>query len=240
MVVVAIVLLTALAWRWTLTGAGLRGSEMAGMTAGKAPGLPLLLAMWWVMMVAMMLPSAAPAILLYGRVRAGRGAAARAGGSWLFLSGYLVAWLAVSLVATIGQLLATRAGMIDGMTMRTTSPVLGGAMLIAAGLYQLSPAKTLCLVNCRSPASFLSRHWRPGASGALRLGLLHGGYCIGCCWLLMALLFVGGIMDLAWIAGLAVLVAVEKLVRFGPRIGRIAGALLIVAGAAMLARSGPV
>ncbi|MEO6246958.1 MAG: DUF2182 domain-containing protein [Sphingomicrobium sp.] len=234
-VIVAIVLLAGLAWRWTLAGAGMRGGAMAGMAKmTEAPGVPSLLAMWWLMMVAMMLPSAAPAILLYGRVRAGRGAAAGAGGSWLFLSGYLLAWLGVSLVATIGQIAATRVGLIDGMTMRTTSPLLGGAVLIAAGLYQVSPTKNLCLVHCRSPASFLSRHWRPGAAGAVRLGLLHGGFCIGCCWLLMALLFVGGVMDLAWIAGLAVLVAVEKLVRFGPLIGRVAGALLMIAGVAMV------
>jgi len=218
-VVLAIVMLVALAWRWTLAGGG-----MAGMTGAMAPGVPLLLAMWW------------PAILLYGRVRAGRGAAAGIAGSWVFLSGYLIAWLGVSLVATLGQLSATRAGLIDAMTMRSTSPIVGGAVLIAAGVYQLSPAKNLCLVHCRSPASFLSRHWRPGMVGALRLGLLHGGYCIGCCWLLMALLFVGGVMDLAWIAGLAVLVAAEKLVRFGPLIGRIAGVVLVVAGAAMLIR----
>lgn len=235
-VVLAIVTLVALAWRWTLAGAGMGGGGMAGMTGAMAPGVPLLLAMWWVMMVAMMLPSAAPAILLYGRVRAGRGAAAGVAGSWVFLSGYLIAWLGVSLVATLGQLSATRAGLIDAMTMRSTSPIVGGAVLIAAGVYQLSPAKNLCLVHCRSPASFLSRHWRPGMVGALRLGLLHGGYCIGCCWLLMALLFVGGVMDLAWIAGLAVLVAAEKLVRFGPLIGRIAGVVLVVAGAAMLIR----
>jgi predicted metal-binding membrane protein len=106
--------------------------------------------------------------------------------------------------------------------------------LVAAGLYQLSPAKSACLAQCRSPAAFLTRHWRAGAAGALRLGLLHGAYCVGCCWLLMALLFVVGIMDLAWIAALSALVAVERLVRGGAAIGRVAGVGLVLWGVARI------
>jgi predicted metal-binding membrane protein len=112
--------------------------------------------------------------------------------------------------------------------------MLSGALLIAAGLYQLTPLKNACLTHCRSPATFLARHWGPGASGAVRLGLLHGAYCVGCCWLLMALLFVGGVMNMLWIAALTALVAVEKLLPPGRAVSRGAGVLLIIAGSARL------
>ena len=231
----SIALLGVLAWGWTLLGAGLTsGRQMAGMAPAVSAGIPLVLTMWWVMMAAMMLPSTAPAILLYGRVRHERRDGAMIARSWIFLSGYLLAWLGVAAAATALQLLATRAGLLDAMALRATSPRLAGATLIATGLYQLSPLKNACLVNCRSPAGVLSRHWQPGAKGALRLGLLHGGYCIGCCWLLMALLFVGGVMNFLWIAALTALVAVEKLVRSGPAIARLSGILLILWGAIRL------
>jgi predicted metal-binding membrane protein len=120
------------------------------------------------------------------------------------------------------------------MMMSTQSRWLSGIVLMAAGLYQLSPLKNICLTHCRTPASFLSRHWRPNAGGALRLGAMHGAYCVGCCWMLMALLFVGGVMNLAWIAALAVLVLVEKVLARGPWIGRVSGAVLIAWGGVTL------
>ncbi len=219
-----ILVLTALAWVYLAKGGGMTMSAAAA----------LVVVMWWEMMAAMMLPSAAPAILLYARVRTSRGEAAAIAPPWLFLAGYLIAWGGFSLIAALGQLALVNSGLVGAMDLRATTPVLVGAALVAAGAYQLTPWKDACLGSCRSPAQFLARHWRPGASGALRLGLLHGAICIGCCWLLMILLFVGGVMNLAWVALLAGLVAVEKLLPGGAWIARIAGAAMIAAGAILV------
>ncbi len=242
MIVGAIALLAGLAWFWTATGAGMPMDQgmMTGMPPPGPPPLLLTLLMWWVMMAAMMLPSAAPTILLYGRVRrerSGRSAIAPSAiaSSGIFLSGYLLAWLAASAIAAALQILATRIGWVDAVSMRATHAPLAAATLIAAGLYQMSPIKNVCLIHCRSPAMFLSRHWRPGLGGALRLGLLHGGYCIGCCWLLMAVLFAGGIMNYWWIAGLTALVSAEKLLPAGKTLSRIAGMALMLWGVALVA-----
>ena len=118
--------------------------------------------------------------------------------------------------------------------MASTSVWLGGTILIAAGLWQLTPMKTVCLRHCRTPLSFLSGHWKPGHLGAFRMGLEHGAYCVGCCWFLMGLLFVGGIMNLYWIAGLAAYVLIEKTIPFGHWVSRVAGAALVIWGAALL------
>ena len=177
--------------------------------------------MWWLMMVAMMLPSATPAILLYARVRQHRGGSVPIASPWVFASGYLGSWLLFSIVAAVLQT------MLAGPAMTLRNPSLASAFLIAAGLFQLSPLKSACLRQCRSPAEFLSRHWRPGIGGTLRLGMLHGAYCVGCCWLLMALLFVGGVMNLLWVFGLAVLVGIEKLLPRGEWLARAAGLALI-------------
>ena len=226
MVIASIAVLTLLAWGYLTGGAGMATGAIAKPT--------LVITMWWVMMIAMMLPSAAPAILLYGRVqRQSRGAAA-IGPSWLFLLGYLLAWLGFSLVAARAQLALVGSGWVDPMALRATADHFAGAALIAAGAYQLSPWKNACLSQCRSPAAFISRHWRPGASGAVRLGLLHGATCIGCCWLLMVLLFVGGVMNLVWVAALAALVAIEKIARRGALFGRTVGAIMLVLGAVVL------
>lgn len=234
LVLASLALLTLLAWAYLANGAGM-GDGMAGM-AGMAPSpLWVVILMWWVMMVAMMLPSAAPAILLYGRVRRHRGGDVAITPSWLFMAGYLCAWLGYSLVAAGAQLALVEANLIEPMALRVTRSALAGGLLIAAGFYQLTPSKSACLDQCRSPAAFFSRHWRPGVAGALRLGLLHGSYCVGCCWLLMVLLFVGGVMNLAWVAALAALVAIEKVVRGGPLVARGVGAAMIVGGAVMIA-----
>jgi predicted metal-binding membrane protein len=201
----------------------------AGMSEAMAmqPPLPALVLMWWVMMAAMMLPSAAPAILLYARVRVMRQRDSAVAASWVFLSGYVAMWLLFSIAAATAQWwLAGRMSLDDRAA--------EAAVLIAGGLYQLSPLKGACLKQCRAPAQFISRHWRPGWEGAVRLGMMHGAYCVGCCWLLMALLFVGGIMNFVWIAALAALVAVEKLAPGGPWIGRLAGVTLIAWGIARL------
>ena len=168
----------------------------------------LVIAMWWTMMVAMMTPSAAPTILLYARVHRHAVAQGQAGQQLAppaaFAVGYLLVWLGFSDRRRGAARGAGTRRPLSAMMMGSQSRWLSAGVLIAAGLYQLSPLKHACLAHCRAPAAFLARHWRPGASGALRLGVMHGAYCVGCCWVLMVLLFVGGVMNLVWIAGLAV------------------------------------
>jgi predicted metal-binding membrane protein len=194
--------------------------------------------MWWVMMVGMMIPSSLPAILLFSRIqhhyrkgdRPGLYVAA-------FVAGYLLAWGAFSALATAAQWGLGSAGLMSQMSMSVGS-TLAATLLAAAGLYQLSPLKHACLRHCRSPAEFIAAHQRPGLSGALRTGAYHGIYCVGCCWLLMALLFVGGVMNLLWVAGLAVFVLVEKIVPAGHWFARLSG-IAMLAGAALFALSAP-
>jgi predicted metal-binding membrane protein len=221
-----VALLAALAWLFLLRGAGM--PDAMSMSAMGSPPFAALVFMWWVMMVAMMLPSAAPAILLYARVRDARSGEASVAQSWVFVAGYALLWLLFSVAAAATQRL------IMGSAMGMEAERYMAAVLIAAGAYQLSPLKSACLSQCRSPAQFLSRHWRPGVAGAIRLGLLHGGYCVGCCWALMALLFVGGVMNIGWIVLLTLIVAVEKLAPGGAWIGRAAGVALIAWGGALL------
>lgn len=224
MTIAALVLLTVLAWVHLLSGAGM--DPMAGMDGMALPGWQAIATMWATMMVAMMLPSAAPAILLYARThRHSLGSEARPP-TMAFLAGYLACWIGAAMLAAALQLA------LGGMNLVSRSAAAG--LLISAGLYQLSPLKDACLSRCRSPAQFLSRHYRPGATGAFRLGLLHGAYCVGCCWLLMALLFVGGVMNLLWIAALTLLVAAEKLLPGGRWIARIAGIGFVFWGLALL------
>jgi predicted metal-binding membrane protein len=220
--IAGLVAVTGLAWAWIAAGAGM------GMAMGwDAERLGLTLAMWWVMMVAMMVPAAAPTVLLYARI-----AKPPYGGA--FLAGYLLCWLVFSILAVGLQFGLESAGRLAHMEMALSTPWLAGSVLIAAGLYQFTPLKSACLAHCRSPAHWLSRHYRPGAVGALRMGLSHGAFCVGCCWMLMLLLFVVGVMNLAWIAALTLLVAAEKLVPRGDVIARIGGAVLILWGAAKL------
>jgi predicted metal-binding membrane protein len=200
------------------------------------PGyLAVLVVMWAVMMAAMMLPSAAPMILLYGAIadrRKAKGDTAVGAGGFGF--GYIVVWAGFSLIAVALQFGLDSLALLSPM-MSTTSKWLAGSVLIAAGLYQWTPLKQACLRRCRSPLEFLTTEWRAGARGAFLMGLRHGTYCLGCCWLLMLLLFVGGIMNIAWIAGIAVFVLIEKVAPAGHWIGRAAGAALVVWGAATLA-----
>ena len=214
----SVVMLTALAWTYLV-----RSSMPMGMTQ---PPLTALIAMWWLMMLGMMLPSATPAILLYSRVRQMRGGAAPIAQPWVFLAGYLAVWLLFSIAAALVQ------SRVADSSMALRGDATQSAVLIAAGAYQLSPLKTACLNQCRSPGQFISRYWRPGWNGAVRLGLLHGAYCVLCCWMLMALLFVGGVMNLVWVVALAVLVAAEKLLPARAAIPKISGAVLIAWGLA--------
>ena len=240
--------ITALAWLYVLLGAGTGMSTIAMTTWQFPPPAPsmamsgdwnagywaTMLVMWWVMMIAMMIPSAAPMILLYARVYRHGQTRGQIQGSIVptaaFALGYLVCWLGFSALATALQFALERLGQLDGMMMWSTNRWLTAGLFIAAGLFQLTPYKSACLEHCRAPASFLSEHWKPGRTGAFRLGLIHGAYCLGCCWALMLLLFAAGIMNLVWIAGLAALVLVEKLAPFGARLGPWIAAALLGAG----------
>jgi predicted metal-binding membrane protein len=251
-VIAALGALALLCWLAVLTGAG-TGMDPFAMTDWAAPlrAFPsgvsgdwdlaywlVSFFMWATMMVAMMLPSAAPTILLYGRVvrqAETRGQLGNAGLSIAsFAAGYLVLWILFSAFAVMAQWALERSGAMSGM-MVLRSATLAGAFLIAAGLYQLTPFKNACLAHCRSPAQFIAAHWRAGPWGAWRMGLAHGAYCVGCCSLLMLLLFVGGVMNLIWIAGLTILVALEKLASFGERLRVGVAALLTIAGVALIA-----
>lgn len=262
--VAGLVVLCMMAWLYVVTGAGLGMSarhmttlaffphQQAQDVMQGMPGMPvdtarsvwgfatwaLMIGMWWIMMIAMMTPSAAPTILLYARVHR----AALAKGQLrdevapigAFAAGYLSVWLGFAVAAAVLHFTLERVGLISTMMMGSRSRWLSGGVLIAAGLYQLSPLKNVCLAQCRAPASFLARHWRPHASGALRLGAQHGAYCVGCCWMLMALLFVGGVMNLIWIAALTTMVLIEKVLPRGQWIGRSAGVALAGWGVATL------
>jgi predicted metal-binding membrane protein len=245
--------LTALAWIYIWRGAGMGMSAFAmtklalfpHLTTEPMPDMAMppigwltVVAMWWVMMIAMMIPSATPFVLLYARVM--RHAATQNPQAVTYVStatlvvGYLIAWLAFSFVACAIQYALQRGGAISPMMLWSQSALLSAAVLAAAGCYQLSPLKLACLQQCRSPAQFLTQHWRKGRSGALRMGIEHGVWCVGCCWLLMALLFVGGVMNLVWIAFLAVLVLIEKLLPAGAITSRFSGAVFIAWSVATL------
>jgi predicted metal-binding membrane protein len=243
---VAIIAISVLAWAYVIWLAGAMdmtgvdpSSDMSGMIMPAFKHWTLtdagfMAVMWAVMMVAMMLPSAAPMILLYQRVGKSAALEGQAFGApaW-FTSGYLAAWLLFAAAATFLQWVCEQAALVSpGMS--ASSRAFGAALLVVAGVYQWTPLKEACLVQCQTPMNFLRRHaFRGDPRGALVLGLRHGLYCIGCCWALMALLFVGGIMNLLWIAGLAALVLVEKLLPANRLFSRSVGVAMI-AGAALL------
>lgn len=188
--------------------------------------LALLFAMWWTMMMAMMLPSATPAIFTFASLNRKLGSGGRVFPILAFVGGYLAIWSLFCLVMVALQ--DTLGGAIQlSMMMALESAWLGGALLVAAGIYQLSPLKGACLVKCQSPLFFFARRWRKGLLGAWSMGLSHGLYCLGCCWVLMALLFYGGVMEPRWIIGLALYVAAEKLIPAGNVLSRFAGLILI-------------
>jgi predicted metal-binding membrane protein len=214
----------ALAWTWL--------ARHAGMAMQPQPAF--LFIMWWIMMVAMMLPSAAPMILLFATVAARQREQSKPYvPTAIFASMYLVIWGVFSLVAASLQWW-TETRIEPVMATGLSSQTLAGALLVCAGVYQLTPLKDACLRQCRSPLNFLMTRWRPGWRGALRMGIEHGAYCVGCCWLLMALLFVGGVMNLWWVIGIALYVLLEKVLPAGAWLGRALGAILCVAGVVLL------
>lgn len=247
-VLAALLLLAVLAWAYVLWLAArmyapspdMPSMNMAQMTAMMSPGFApwtpahalFIFAMWSVMMIGMMTPSAAPMILIYTQVARQANTLGKpfASAAW-FAFCYLAAWMLFAAFATGAQYVLERAALLSPM-MAGTSRIFGGAVLIAAGLYQWTPLKHACLVQCRSPLAFIQRHggFRSSGPGSLRLGLVHGINCIGCCWALMALLFVGGVMNPLWIAGLTIFVLAEKLLPGARYISGLAGALAFGAG----------
>jgi predicted metal-binding membrane protein len=216
--------------------------EMPGMAMQQASwslsyGL-IVFFMWWTMMVAMMVPSAAPMVLIHAAIGRKQQASKPLAATALFLAGYLVIWAAFGFLATLLQWGLQSVLIVTGM-MEIANPALAGLVAVAAGLYQLTPMKAVCLSHCQHPLTFVMHHWRPGRAGAFRMGLEHGSYCLGCCWFLMGLLFIGGIMNLIWIVAIAIYVAFEKLSAGRYRLTLATGLLLIIGGLYMVARSLP-
>lgn len=235
LVVFGLLLVVVVSWAHVLSGAGAM-REMDGMLMPMSNGswtpghAALVVSMWAVMMAAMMLPSAAPMILFYSAIARRRSeiepAAAAAG---VFSLGYLAVWAIFSLAAATLQFGMEQTALISP-AMKTTSIALAGTVLIAAGVYQWTALKQACLRRCRSPLEFVMLHWRAGTRGAFTMGFRHGVYCVGCCWLLMLLLFIGGVMNVAWIAGISLFILVEKTAPAGRWVSRSAGAILAAWG----------
>lgn len=209
--------------------------EMVRIRAWESAEFLFVFLMWAIMMVGMMVPTAVPMTLIYaGVVRKETRRGSVVPPTLVFVVGYIAVWTLFSAAATLAQWGFDRAALLSPM-MVATSPAIGAALLIAAGLYQMTPFKQGCLRHCRSPAHFLSGHWRPGVAGAFRLGVVHGAYCLGCCGFLMGLLFVGGVMNLLWIAAIAVFVLLEKVIPRALLPARIGGAAMVVTGCVLLA-----
>jgi predicted metal-binding membrane protein len=186
-------------------------------------------AMWAVMMAAMMAPAAAPVVMLFAAARAGQGGRFATAAALVFGLGYLAVWTLFSAGATAAQWGLHQKALLSVM-MSTTSPRLAGAILIAAGVYQLTRWKSRCLTHCRSPLGFLMSNWRDGAFGAFQMGFRHGVYCLGCCWALMGVLFAVGVMNLVWVGAITAFVLVEKIGPAGEAVAHLAGVALIVFG----------
>jgi predicted metal-binding membrane protein len=220
-----------------MAGMDMPAMQMSGFDSWNASALLLLFLMWAVMMVAMMVPSAVPMIQGFVAVNERRRNASRpvipVG---VFVLGYIVAWTSFSAAAALAQWGLHRAALLSPM-MVSTSPILSGGLLLAAGIFQWTPLKRACLRNCRSPLTFLMSGWRDGTAGAFFMGLHHGAYCVGCCWALMVLLFVVGVMNLLWVAVIALFVIAEKVLPRGELIAHIAGVALVVVGIGVITKS---
>lgn len=233
---------TSLCWAWIVAMSRdmygpMEGASAWMMTSAWDAGyLVLMWAMWAAMMAAMMLPSAAPTLLLFMRAARARPADEIAGHRvYALASGYLVVWGGFSMAATLLQWALASHALLSPL-MASASPGVTAVILLLAGAYQLTPLKQACLRSCRSPLSFLMQQWQPGWAGAFRMGLHHGFWCLGCCWALMLLLFAGGVMHLGIILALTGWVLIEKLLPAGERLARASGAALIAAAAWMLVR----
>jgi predicted metal-binding membrane protein len=227
-----LLILAAASWGLLIWQSAAMNSQAMGMGMGLTMGMStgLFLAIWMVMMIAMMFPTAAPMILMFSTVYAGKRQQSQAFvPTWVFVSAYLLIWTLFGLVAYPLALFAERlAG--QSMWLMTNAPRIGGALLVVAGLYQLSPLKHMCLAKCRTPLQFILGSWRDGYGGAFRMGFVHGAYCLGCCWFLFVLLFPLGIMNIAVMALLTALIFAEKSVPLGRQISQITGVALISYG----------
>ncbi|MDB5506396.1 MAG: hypothetical protein JWR75_1034 [Devosia sp.] len=253
-VTAALVIVATLSWIYVLWLSGVMSAGSMEMASQDMPGMNMGAAMqptfrawsamdfaftfvmWAVMMVGMMTPSVAPMVLLYASVgRKARGDRAPFASTAWFFAGYLMVWVALSVAATAAQWLLASAALLSP-AMATTSGTLGAAVLIAAGVYQFTPLKEVCLRQCQTPMAFLARTggFQAAPGGALRGGAQHGVYCLGCCWALMTLLFVGGVMNVVWLAGISIFILVEKTVPTNQWVTRAAGILFVAAGTWLL------
>ena len=234
-VISGVVAVAAIAWGYMVfvSQSNAEMNTSMGMTMGNVRpwsgvDFSLMFVMWAVMMVGMMVPSAAPMLLLFASVNRKRRQESRPFvPTSIFLSGYLFVWTGFALVATLGNWGLHQASLLTSMMGGSSSGYLGGGLLLVAGAFQWSQLKYACLTHCRSPLSFLMSDWRDGTRGAFLMGLVHGKYCLGCCWILMALLFVLGVMNLVWIAALAAFVLAEKVIPAGDKVTKVTGVLLI-------------
>ena len=218
-----------------VVGWAVTDDRMGGMDAGPGTDLGNLgwfLGVWVVMMAAMMFPSIAPMVVMYRRIQEGKRAKGRdapAGATTVFVTGYLVSWAGAGLLG-YAIVEGVRSLSIDGLAWDKAGPYVAGAVIVGAAIYQLTPLKDVCLTKCRNPMMFLLTAWRPGRTGALRMGIEHGGWCVGCCWMLMAALFALGVMSIGWMAFVAALIAIEKLLPWKAVANRGIAVLLLVLG----------
>jgi predicted metal-binding membrane protein len=213
----------------TTTAAEMSAMGMMVGARWHASDLLFTFGMWSVMMVGMMAPAATPVLLVVAASHARRGGPRAPLIVPLFALGYLTIWLAFSACAPLAQWLLHDTAMLSP-TMAAASPRLAGGLLVAAGVYQLTPAKHVCLTQCQTPMGFLMQHWREGVSGAFHMGLRHGASCLGCCWALMGVLFAVGVMNLTWVAALAAFILLERVGPYGARVARVGGVLMLVVG----------
>lgn len=234
LILVTLLVLAAAAWGVLVVQA--HASMQTGLTMGMQAGLFLLI--WVAMMVAMMFPASAPMVLIFARIQAGKRQQGRAFvPTWIFAVAYLAIWIASGAVGYGGAVLGERIGS-GNMWLMTNGARLTGALLVVAGVYQLTPLKRMCLSKCRSPLAFVISSWRDGYQGAVRMGLQHGLYCLGCCWLLFVILFPLGMMNIALLAVVTLLIFAEKVLPYGDRISWLAAAVLVAYGLAVIAFPG--
>ena len=240
LITTCILLLTALAWAYLVvlhrqmsasaeTDAAMAKMGMIMDAPWRASDVLFTFTMWAVMMVGMMSIAATPVLLLFAGMQPGRGERGVSMAVVLFGVGYIAVWLGFSVSAALAQWALHETALLSA-TMAASSAGVGGAILIAAGAYQLTPAKGACLRRCQSPLGFLLANWRDGATGALKMGLRHGSYCLGCCWALMCVLFAVGVMNLAWVGILTAFILLEKTGRMGATVARVGGIALIAFG----------
>ena len=233
LILASLLVLAAAAWAILVWQSQMMDDEAMGLTMGM--GAPLFIALWAAMMVAIMFPTAAPMILTFARVQANRKERGQVFvPTWLFVGAYILLWSAAGLLAYGAAVLADRLAE-DSMWLMDNAARIGGVVLVLAGLYQVSPLKNVCLGKCRSPMSFILGSWRDGYGGALRMGLEHGAYCFGCCWLLFVILFPLGMMNVAAMAVITLLIFAEKSLAIGKDVGRLAAAALVAYGAVVIA-----